>query len=184
MRVKKPVEPLTVDEYLEGELNSTTRHEYVAGEVYAMTGASRHHNLIVGALHGALRACLRGGPCRVFMSDFKVRVDDSFYYPDVSVAGGGGGHEYYETEPVLIVEVLSPSTERQDRLEKRLAYQRLASLKEYVLVAQDKMRVEVYRRVENGWELEQFADDDVVTLDSIALELSMSEIYRDAMQAP
>ena len=74
------------------------------------------------------------------MSDMKVRVGDDFYYPDVLVSCTAGGHDYYETAPVLVIEVLSPATERQDRLEKRLAYQRLPSLKEYVLIAQDKCR--------------------------------------------
>lgn len=184
MSVKTRLKPLTVEEYLEGELRSDVKHELVGGRAYAMVGASRYHVLIAGALHAALRTHLRGGPCRAYISDMKVRVGDDFYYPDVLVSCTAGGHDYYETAPVLIVEVLSPSTETRDRLEKCLAYQRLDSLKEYVLIAQDKVRAEVHRRIEGGWEVERFDERDVLRLESVDMTIPLTEIYEDVMNVP
>lgn len=185
MSVKTKLQPLTVEEYLEGERRSEVKHELVGGQAYAMVGASSYHNLIAGALHAALRAHLRGGPCRVYVSDMKVRVRDDFYYPDVVVScATATGPFYFITDPILIVEVLSPTTERQDRLEKRLAYQRLDSLKEYVLIAQDKMRVEVHRRIEGGWEVERFDESDELRFESVNLSVPMADIYQDVMNAP
>ncbi len=183
MTVKTQLKLLTVEDYLDGEQHSDIRHEYIAGQAYAMTGASRHHNLVAGALYAALHNHPRGDACRVYMSDLKVRVDDIFYYPDVLVSCTASGHDYYETAPVLIVEVLSPTTEARDRMEKRLAYQRLPSLKEYVLASQEAMRIEIYRRTEAGWELEQFNEHDELRLESVGLVVPMVEIYRDAARA-
>jgi Uma2 family endonuclease len=184
MSVKMKLKPLTVEEYLEGELHSDVKHELVGGQAYAMVGASRYHVLIAATLVRRLGNHLEGSPCRTYMSDMKVRVGDDFYYPDILVSCTAGGHEYYETAPVLIIEVLSPTTERQDRLEKRLAYQRLASLKEYVLIAQDKMQVEVYRPIEEGWALERYGQDDELRFESVGLTISMAELYEDVMTAP
>jgi Uma2 family endonuclease len=184
MSVKMRLKPLTVEEYLEGELKSDVKRELIGGQVYAMVGASRYHVLIAATLVRRLGNHLAGSPCRTYMSDMKVRVGDDFYYPDVLVSCTAGGHDYYETAPVLIIEVLSPATERQDRLEKRLAYQRLASLKEYVLIAQDKMRAEVYRPIEGGWELERYGQDDELRLESIDLTITMAQIYEDVINAP
>lgn len=184
MSVKTELRPLSVEEYLEGELKSDKKHELISGQVYAMVGASRYHVLITATLVRLLGNHLVGSPCRTYMSDMKVRVGDDFYYPDVLVSCTAGGHDYYETAPVLLIEVLSPATERQDRLEKRLAYQRLPSLKEYVLIAQDKMQAEVYRPIEGGWELERYGQDDALHLVSLDLIIPLAEIYRDVMSAP
>jgi Uma2 family endonuclease len=184
MSIRTQLKPLTVEEYLEGELRSDVKHELIGGQTYAMVGASRYHVLIAATLVRLLGNHLAGSPCRTYVSDMKVRIGDDFYYPDVLVSCTTGGHDYYETAPVLIVEVLSPTTERQDRLEKRLAYQRLPSLKEYVLIAQDKMQAEVYRPIEGGWELERYGQDDELRLESVDLTVSMTEIYEDVMSAP
>lgn len=185
MSVKAKLKPLTAEEYLEGELHSDVKHELVGGQAYAMVGASSGHNWIAGRLHAALLAHLTR-PCRVFMSDMKVRVDEDFYYPDVAVTCEPvDAKAYFITEPLLIVEVLSDSTERTDRHEKRLAYQRLESLKEYVLVAQDRMQVEVYRRVDGkDWEVERFDERDDLRLESVDLTLPLTDIYQDVMNAP
>ena len=135
-------ETISPQEYLAGEEYSSVRHEYVAGYVYAMTGASETHNLMAGNLHAALHAHLRGKPCRVFVNDMKVRVDDDFYYPDLLVCCDPADNAaYYKTRPILLIEVLSPTTEPADTLEKRIAYQTLESLQEYVLVAQDRLEI-------------------------------------------
>src|SRR5206468_12167348 len=130
-----------------------TRHEYLAGQVSGMGGTSATHNLIAGNVFARLRAHLRGRPCRVFISDMKVRLEavDFFYYPDVLVTcDPEDSVEYFNTRPCLIVEVTSPSTALIDKREKLLAYQILDSLCDYVLIAQDEMKVQVYRRVQSG----------------------------------
>lgn len=185
MSVKIRVHPLNAEEYLEGELHSEVKHELVGGQAYAMVGASNIHNLIAGAVFAALRQHLKGSPCRTFMSDMKVRQGDNFYYPDLVVTcQPATGIYYYVTDPVLIAEVLSPTTERQDRLEKRLAYQHLPTLREYVLIAQDKIQAEVHRRIEDGWEIERYSEGDKLRFDSVDLTLPLSEIYQDAMHTP
>jgi len=168
---------LAVEEYLDGEGNGEVRHELVCGHVYAMVGASNFHNLLAGSLYSMLRQNLKDS-CRVYMSDMKVRVGDDFYYPDVVVSCKvNEGVFYYLHEPLIIVEVLSPSTERQDRLEKRIAYQRLKSLQEYLLITQDKIQVEIFRLVADGWELETYNEGDVVRLSSIGLEFAIEDLY-------
>lgn len=167
-------------EYLEGEQYSDVRHEYVAGHVYAMVGASRAHNLIVGNFHAALHGHLRGKPCQVFATDMKVHFADTFYYPDVMVAcESSDRHDYYCEHPTLIIEVISPSTEARDALEKRVAYQSLDSLREYLLVAQDKMEVRIFRRAGRAWELETCTEKDQMRLTSVGLEIPIEHIYED-----
>ncbi len=147
-----------------------------------MAGASGLHNLLALAFAAHLRDHLRGSPCRVFMSDMKVRVRDAFYYPDLVVACGLiDAGAYYQTAPTLIIEILSESTEARDRLEKRLAYQNLESLKEYVLVAQDKMRIEVYRRIEDGWQIETYSYGDRVRFTSLNYEAAIEQLYEDVL---
>lgn len=182
MALVEKLRPITVEEYLEGEKGSDIRHEYVAGAVYAMAGASGLHNLLALAFATGLRQHLRSSPCRVFMSDMKVRVRDAFYYPDlVVVCGAIDAGAYYQSVPTLIVEILSESTEARDRLEKRLAYQSLESLQEYVLVTQDKMRVEVYRRIEDGWQIETYSYGDRVRFASIHYEAAIEQLYEDVL---
>jgi Uma2 family endonuclease len=175
---------LTVEEYLKGELTSEVRHEYANGQVYAMVGASSAHNIISLNLAAELRQYLRGGKCQVFISDMKVRIstvqDERFYYPDVLVSCDPTDQAtYYRERPLLIVEVLSTSTERQDRSDKLYAYRRLQSLQEYVLIAQDVQRIEVYRR-STDWDLQVFTQDDDVQLESIAFTIPVSIIYDTA----
>lgn len=181
MAVKTKLRSLSPEEFLEGEQISKVRHELVAGQAYAMVGASNIHNLLAGSVYGILRAHLKK-PCQVFMSDMKVRVGDDFYYPDVVVScTPTNGVYYFVSDPVVIVEILSPSTERQDRLEKRLAYQKLHTLREYVLINQDKMRMEIYRRVSDGWELEQIDERDELRLEAVGLAMPVADIYQDVM---
>ncbi len=136
--------PLTVEEYLASEQDGELRHEYVSGEVYAMTGANRRHGLIVGAFFAALHPAARAKGCQLFSNDMKVHLHhagvETFYYPDLLLACNPDDYEdYFVTRPCLIVEVLSATTERIDRREKLYAYTGgLASLREYVLVAQDR----------------------------------------------
>jgi len=176
--------PLSVEAYLEGEERAEVRHEYLAGEVYAMTGASAPHNIISGNLFAALHAHLRGDPCRVFMNDMKVRLalmrEDYFYYPDVMVASlPADNARYWREQPKLIVEVLSESTERIDSREKLFAYRNIEALEEYVLLAQDRREATVYRRAD-GWGACRLGGDDLLELASVGLTVPLAQLYEDA----
>jgi Uma2 family endonuclease len=176
---------VTVDEYLEGELHSEVRHEYIGGQVYAMSGGSEAHNMLSGNLYSALREHFRGKPCKVFMADMKLRLsiaeDDIFYYPDVLVTcDSSDDAKYYKTKPSVLVEVLSPSTERLDRREKFLSYQRLPSLEEYVLIDQEQMRVTLFRKT-NEWRPEHLKVGDRLVLPSVDFEQTLADLYEDVL---
>lgn len=170
-------------DYLAAENDGGWRHEFVNGVVYAMVGTSDRHNLIALNLASALNNHLPGR-CQAFMSDMKLQVrrgqDHRFYYPDVFVTCapapmGGCTRE----DALLIAEVLSPGTERVDRGEKFEAYKALPALEEYALIAQDKRRVEIYRR-RTGWQREMFGPEGQVMLETVGLTLSLDTLYRRA----
>ena len=176
--------PVSVADYLAQEEGSAIRHEYVAGEIHAMRGGSRAHIRISLNMATLLRSKLRGGPCQVFINDFKVRLEvggaELFYYPDVVVSCHPAAIEkYFLRSPTLIVEVLSESTETIDRREKHTNYRQAPTLEEYVLVAQERREVTVFRRA-TGWQGEVFTDESAqVELRSVAHTLSVREIYED-----
>jgi Uma2 family endonuclease len=176
---------LTIEEYLKFEQDEVIRHEYVAGQIFAMAGASEEHNLIVTNIISLLRPHLRGSSCRAFVSDMKVKVKvqtaDIFYYPDLLVTCDlNDSAKYFKTSPNLIVEVLSDSPEAIDKREKRINYQTLKSLQEYVLVSQDEIKVEIYRKDDNGnWTVKTLGKDDNLQLNSIGLAMTMADVYED-----
>jgi Uma2 family endonuclease len=165
---------------LENDNKSGSRHEYVNGLIYAMTGASRNHNRVIRRLMTRLDQHLQGTPCEPFQSDMKVKIqrgnDVRFYYPDVQVTCVEEIDRYYNEHPCLIVEVLSDSTQRIDRTEKRLAYQMIERLQEYVLLSQDSPYLEIYRR-RTEWQRESFAGIESVTLESVGLTFLVEELY-------
>src|SRR6266404_4993599 len=171
-----------VEDYLEGEEASELKHEFIDGAVYAMAGATIEHNLIALNIATSLRSHLKGKPCKVVMSDVKVRLKsldhDVFYYPDVMVGCDPRDTDrLYLRYPKLLVEVSSPSTERLDRQEKRLAYQSIETLEEYLIVAQDRIEASILRRT-NNWSPDNLTDPDkVLTLQSVDLILPVSLIY-------
>ena len=168
---------MSVEQYLEYEHSQEIRHEFVDGYLYAMTGASELHERICANLLAALVVHLRGSPCRAYEGDLKIAVGEDYYYPDVFVTCGPDRPKgYSRDDPTLIVEVLSTSTARNDRGDKRLAYESLPTLKEYVLVWQDRTRVEV-RACETGVVRVHEADDDVLRLDSVGFETRVKELY-------
>jgi len=171
--------PISVEDYLQGELISDIKHEYIDGYVYAMAGASTNHGRIASNVAGELRQHLKNLPCDVLIADFKVNVNrHKFFYPDVVVICDSNNADVYYTEkPLLIVEVLSNSTQRKDRTLKRLAYQSLPSLQEYVLIEQDFVDVEVSRRSVN-WDSHHYFLGDEVYFESLDLKLLVTEIYR------
>jgi Uma2 family endonuclease len=172
--------PLSIEEYLELEETSAYRHEYLAGEIYAMTGATRRHNRIIVNIAAHLWAAARGGPCRVYVESVKLRAAiDTIYYPDLMVACGPEGESpWIEDAPCLVVEVTSPSTETIDRREKMLAYRRMNSLEAYVIVDQERRRVERhYRNPDRSWGVAQLVDRGPVPIPCPAVELTLDDIY-------
>jgi len=182
------------EEYLALEERAVTKHEYLDGAIYAwqgfgpaaMAGGSKEHNHLCGNLDMALRQRLRRGPCRVFMSDVRLRIEEAnaFFYPDVAVtcAEADTSPERSDThllrEPTVVIEVLSESTETFDRGEKCQAYQRIPTLREYVLVPQSAREgVEVLRRGEAGeWARHVFHEGELV-LESLDLRVPLAEVY-------
>ncbi len=176
---------LTPEEYLAFERKATTKHEYLNGQIVAMSGASFAHNFLTMNTANQLYNQLIDGECQVAASDMRVKVTeiDSYFYPDVVVVCGEPRAEdaTFDTllNPVLIVEVLSPSTEGYDRGEKFEHYQQIVSLKDYILISQDEVRVEHYCRQEFEWLQSEFQGlEDVLSLLSIDCELRLSDIYR------
>ena len=177
----------TLAEYLEIESQSAAvKHEYVAGEVYAMAGGSVEHSALSTALSGLLLAHLRGGPGRPHGPDLRIRIEseDVATYADVSVVCDpverAADSPTHVINPRIVAEVLSPSTERYDREQKRLYYQQIDALQEYVLVAQDRRRVEVWRRAAEGWAHESAGGGESIRLPSIDFELDVDELYEVA----
>lgn len=187
--MQSPINLFSWEEYLQLEQTSDIRHEYLGGQVFAMSGGSKEHNIITLNIASRVRSHLRGGSCSVFMADMKVRIElahqnqSIFYYPDVVVTCDSQDKErFFLNYPCLIIEVLSPSTELTDRREKLVNYRNLESLQEYVLVCQEEIKVEVYRRDSQGnWTLTILGQDDQLHLDSIGLNLRMAEIYEDVI---
>jgi len=182
MSVPKTLQRLSVAEYLEAEKDSPVRHEYVDGQIFAMAGASDRHNRIAGNFYNRLDDHLGDGPCEPFISDMKIWVSETvYYYPDVVIAcDGPGADEYYRKQPRLIIEVSSPGTERIDRSEKLLAYKRIKSLKEYVIVSQVRVQVEVFRRRRGDrWSPQVLTHlNDELRLESVGLTLTVADVYR------
>jgi Uma2 family endonuclease len=179
---KRRLTPVSPEDYLAGENDGERRHEYVNGDVYAMAGTTRRHNDISGNIFGHLFSMLQS-PCRPYSNDFKVGFEDDadhvYYYPDVFVTcTPGAAGDYVERSPLLVFEVLSKTTERYDRNEKRLVYQRIQTLMEYALVSQEFPQVDVYRRG-TGWEKETFKSGATITFESIGKTLTLDQIYRD-----
>ncbi len=177
--------PVTAAEYLEGELRSEVRHEFVDGRIYAMAGASLRHNEICLDTALRLKEHLRGGPCRVFIEAVKVQIADdqgeSYYYPDVFVTCEPADDDSHVVrQPKLIIEVLSHSTSRHDRGDKLPAYKRLPSVEEIVYIEQDWPEIYLVRRSDR-WKKHLYTQlDSEVHLESIDLTLTVADFYRSA----
>ncbi len=179
------VYPITADDYLAGEIHSPIRHEYVAGEVFAMAGATEEHATIAGNLFALLRNQVRGGPCRVYIADMKLRVEaaDAFFYPDVFVTCDprDASEPLAKRHPALICEVLSESTEAYDRGGKFAAYRTLESLNEYLLIDSRRRAVEVFRRQPGGWLLAPVAPDGALELKCLDFRCAVDALYEDVV---
>lgn len=186
-----PTARMTYAEYLAAEAKAKARHEYLNGEVWEMAGGTIEHGALAVAIASELRVALRGKPCRVFSSDVRVRIPetDLATYPDLSVVCGSLATAPDDsdaiTNPVVLVEVLSDSTEAYDRGAKAAHYRRIASLREYVLVSQSDPRVEVFRRSEGGrWELIEARPGETLELASLEVKLDVATLYDDPLQQP
>jgi Uma2 family endonuclease len=179
---------LTVEEYLDLDENGGVRYEYVAGQIFAMSTPLIRHEAIAANLLAHFHNQLRGGPCRAWGSHTKVRLqvdrDDIFYLPDIMVACGPFTDKIldgkYLTNPRVVVEVLSASTEAIDRREKVLNYRYLPSLEEYLVVAQRSLEVTVFRRSENWSPLVLTAAEDVFESRVVEVKISLADIYDGA----
>lgn len=182
---------ITQAEYLEAERRAERKSEYYDGEMFAMSGASEAHNLIVTNAIVTLGTQLRGRPCRVYPSDMRVKVHASglYTYPDVAAVCGKSEleDEHFDTllNPTLLIEVLSASTERYDRGQKAEHYRRLGSLREYLLISQTEPHVERYRRQgERDWLLTEFrAFEESVELTSVECTLTLNDVYIGVLPA-
>ena len=179
---------ITVDDYLAGEALSPLKHEYVAGEVFAMAGASEEHVTIALNVAALLRAHVRGGPCRVYIADMKLRVERAraFFYPDVFVTceAADAAEPTVKARARVVVEVLSESTEAYDRGAKFASYRQLPSLEEYVLIDSRSRCVEVFRRHPDGWMLHPVPDDGRLDLATLGFDCTLDAIYEDVRFAP
>ncbi|RYD85153.1 MAG: Uma2 family endonuclease [Verrucomicrobiaceae bacterium] len=178
---------LTPEEYLAAERVTQTKHEYLAGVVYAMAGASRTHNLIAGNIFGELRNQLRGRKCVPFGSDMRLRIRSPratfYYYPDVAVECSETAGDEIE-EPTVIFEVLSPDTERSDRGDKLVNYQNIPTMRVYVLVDQYKAAVTVFRRGEgDAWDMDVLGSiEDTLALPEISCSLPLRAMYERVLK--
>ncbi len=174
---------ISPEEYIEGELLSEIRHEYVEGRVYAMAGASADHNRIAGNIFGELRERLRRSKCEAFINDMKARIPphfaDAFYYPDVMVTcDPADDAKYFRERPSFIFEVLSPDTERTDRREKAISYRQISGIKAYVIFEQDRIAATVLRTAEVGWASETLEGKSaLLKLPEIGIEIPLEKFY-------
>ena len=184
----QPRPKLTYAQYLEREATSVEKHDFINGEIYAMAGGTIEHGALAGAIFSEIRSALSTKPCRPFTSDVRIRVETTgaTFYPDVSVVCGqletSPADQHAITNPMVIVEVLSESTEAYDRGAKAFHYRRIPSLKEYVLVGQTERRIEVQRLNAQGvWELHFAGPAERFELTSLGISLSVDAIYANPL---
>lgn len=194
MESLKPTARFTVSEYLRLETSAKERHEYRDGRIVAMAGGSPNHSLIIANIIGELRNQLKGKPCRVYDSNLRVRIPRTplYTYPDVSVICGETQFDPHDegqttaTNPRVLVEVTSESSEADDRGDKFRRYLTLESLEEYVLVSQRQALVETFLRQRDGtWRFATFSGvEKSARLDSIEAIIALSEVYAGVQFPP
>jgi Uma2 family endonuclease len=168
---------ITVAEYLEGERLSDIKYELIDGQVYAMAGASINHERNSSNINRIFGNHLEGDSCESLGSDMKVKVGENFYYPDVQVVCNEDEEsEYYRIMPIIIVEVLSKTTDKFDKTFKKQEYIKIPSLQEYVLIEQDNVKVIVHRK-KTGWVPIHYSLGDAITFEAIDLTVAIEEIY-------
>ena len=177
MSLQYQYKKMSIDDYLNFELSSDTKHEFYDGEIIAMTGATSNHNLLSVNIASELRAKLKNTPCQTFIADMKLKIGQDFFYPDVMVVCDKDNEsELYKTAPVLIVEVLSKSTSKLDHMYKRLRYQNSPSLEEYVLIEQNQGMVTVFAK-KDAWQPSYYYLGDEITFYALGVTVIVEEIY-------
>ena len=172
---------ISEQEYLDGEQISEIKHEYIDGSVYAMAGASKNHNRISQNISRNLGNNLikNNSPCEIFSSDMKVKLRKNslkFFYPDVMVVCDSNNDDYYQNSPIIIIEILSKSTRKNDLSTKKLSYFNIPSLQEYVVIEQDFCEINVFRK-SNHWNTSIYFLGDDIHFESIDTTLSVEDIY-------
>jgi Uma2 family endonuclease len=171
---------MSLEEFLAWEREQPERYEYAGGVAKMMTGGSAAHVTIALNLAVTLRQALRGTGCRPFASDMKVIANGTARYPDLSVTCRPvNDSDYAISDPVLVIEVISPSTEREDRGRKKFDYFATPSILQYAIIEQDERRVELYTRAGTKWTNEVIEGDAVLQLSAIGVEVSLDVIYED-----
>ena len=179
------------EQYLALERNASFKSEFHEGHIYAMTGASREHNLVSINIAGEFRDQLKNRPCEAYLNDMRVKAATArnYFYPDAAVVCGQpvfeDGHHDTMLNPTVLIEVLSPTTEAYDRGDKFRQYRNIASLQEYLLVSQNKPLIERFVRQGDGWVLTAHEGvDAVVTVEAIDCTLALSEVYHKVTFEP
>ena len=171
---------MSLDEFLAWERDQPEKHEYAGGAITMMTGASLAHATITMNVAFALRQALRGTGCRPFVNDAKVIASDSVRYPDnVVTCQPVSGTDDIVREPIVVIEVISPSTEREDRGRKKFDYFATPSIQQYAIVEQDARRVDLYTRTGASWTDEIVEGNSVLKLPPIGVEISLDTVYED-----
>ncbi|MDJ0840375.1 MAG: Uma2 family endonuclease [Acidobacteriota bacterium] len=179
-----PKNLLSESEYLHRERQSEVKHEFYNGEIFAMTGASARHNIITGNVFSFLRNSLRGGPCRPFTGDMRLKVLDNglYTYPDIMIVCRQpeftGDQPDTVTNPSVIMETLSASTEAYDRGKKFAHYRLIPSLEAYLLISQEERKIEMFTREKDRWAfLETIGENASLTIPPLSLKLPLDEVY-------
>ncbi len=182
LQQQQPVREILEQEYLEGERVSQIKHELIDAQPRAMAGASANHGRISSNILVAFLIHLQqiDSPCEPFQADMKVKAGSNFFYPDVLISCDEEENDYFRNSPLLIVEVVSRSTRKRDNVLKRLSYQSLPSVQEYVLIEQDFIDVEVCRRTDH-WQPVHYYLGDEVYFASIEFRMPVEEIYARVM---
>ncbi|MDZ7761524.1 MAG: Uma2 family endonuclease [Desulfovermiculus sp.] len=175
---------MTADEYLKWEPAQTEKYEFIHGEIFLMGGASRRHVTVAGNIFVELDRSLENSPCRAYMADMKLQVQEQsiYFYPDVMVTCDPQDHraDHYLCSPLLIIEVLSDSTAAFDRGQKAAIYRGLPSLKEFVLLDPERRQIELYRRTqENTWELRDIPAEHALHFSSLDITIPWTRIFRN-----
>lgn len=176
----------TLDDYLSFERGSNAKHEYLDGEIYAMAGGSFEHSALAAQLIFQVQGHLQRTPCRTLTSDMRVRIPETGLdtYPDVTVVCGppriDAKDEHAINNPTVLVEITSPSSEDYDRGDKFEHYQRLESLKQYVVVAHAQRKVDVWTRIGSEWKLQTFGAGEIAEFDAIGAKVNVDELYAAA----
>lgn len=174
----------SAEDYLHWELMQSAKHEFFRGEVFAMVGATRKHVTVAMNLSALLQSHLRGSSYRTYMSDMKLKVSeaDAYFYPDLMVTCNAKDHsaENFLTAPILVIEILSASTEAYDRGEKFAGYRPLQTLKEYVLIDPESRRIEIYRRDDDKrWYLSEPDASEQFELQCIDLTVGVDQVFEN-----